>query len=139
MMEGEPIVEAGTAAARHGNAQKCALGFLLRLENSDAPRRALADDDPAFECGAALRHGKLLKMRGDRVSLCSDVRRIVKPYPADHCQRDAPLVVCRPMSHAAAPAPYACKPEESRGRLHAEAEAALRSPFQRDRDRIIHS
>src|SRR6185437_174426 len=35
-------------------------------------------------------------------------------------------------------APYACKPEESRGRLHAEPEATLRSPFQRDRDRIIH-
>ena len=41
------------------------------------------------------------------------------------------------MPHAALAA-YACKPEESRGRLHAEPEAALRSPFQRDRDRIIH-
>src|SRR6185437_1365553 len=39
----------------------------------------------------------------------------------------------------AALAPYACRPEESRGRLHPEAEAALRSPFQRDRDRVIHS
>ncbi|MEE8623410.1 MAG: deoxyguanosinetriphosphate triphosphohydrolase [Alphaproteobacteria bacterium] len=36
-------------------------------------------------------------------------------------------------------APYACKPEESRGRLFAEEESPLRSPFQRDRDRIIHS
>jgi dGTPase len=36
-------------------------------------------------------------------------------------------------------APYACKPEESRGRLHAEPESATRTPFQRDRDRIIHS
>jgi dGTPase len=35
-------------------------------------------------------------------------------------------------------APYACKPEESRGRLYPEPEAAVRSPFQRDRDRIIH-
>ena len=34
---------------------------------------------------------------------------------------------------------YACKPEESRGRLFAEEESPLRSPFQRDRDRIIHS
>jgi dGTPase len=41
------------------------------------------------------------------------------------------------MPHAAL-APYACKPEESRGRLHPEPESALRSPFQRDRDRIIH-
>jgi dGTPase len=36
-------------------------------------------------------------------------------------------------------APYASKPEESRGRLHPEAEHGVRSPFQRDRDRIIHS
>ncbi len=36
-------------------------------------------------------------------------------------------------------APYACHPGESRGRLHAEAESASRSCFQRDRDRVIHS
>jgi dGTPase len=36
-------------------------------------------------------------------------------------------------------APYACQPEESRGRLHPEALSTFRSPFQRDRDRIIHS
>ncbi|WP_339949466.1 deoxyguanosinetriphosphate triphosphohydrolase [uncultured Albimonas sp.] len=37
------------------------------------------------------------------------------------------------------PAPYACLPAASRGRLHAEPESAHRTPFQRDRDRIIHS
>ena len=36
-------------------------------------------------------------------------------------------------------APYAVQPAASRGRLHPEPEAALRSPWQRDRDRIIHS
>ena len=36
-------------------------------------------------------------------------------------------------------APYASKPEESRGRLYPEPEHSMRSPFQRDRDRIIHS
>ncbi|HEY2538788.1 MAG TPA: deoxyguanosinetriphosphate triphosphohydrolase [Stellaceae bacterium] len=36
-------------------------------------------------------------------------------------------------------APYASNPQQSRGRLHSEPEHALRSPFQRDRDRIIHS
>jgi len=36
-------------------------------------------------------------------------------------------------------APYASKPEESRGRLYPEPEHSIRSPFQRDRDRIIHS
>ncbi|HUZ71712.1 MAG TPA: deoxyguanosinetriphosphate triphosphohydrolase [Stellaceae bacterium] len=36
-------------------------------------------------------------------------------------------------------ATYACRPDASRGRLHAEPESPTRSPFQRDRDRIIHS
>ena len=36
-------------------------------------------------------------------------------------------------------APYASKPEETRGRLHPEPEHSMRSVFQRDRDRIIHS
>ncbi|MDR9427680.1 MAG: deoxyguanosinetriphosphate triphosphohydrolase [Salibaculum sp.] len=35
--------------------------------------------------------------------------------------------------------PFACDPGATRGRLHAEEESAHRSPFQRDRDRIIHS
>ncbi len=34
---------------------------------------------------------------------------------------------------------YACNPAETRGRLYPEGESAFRSPFQRDRDRIIHS
>ncbi|MEX3016029.1 deoxyguanosinetriphosphate triphosphohydrolase [Gymnodinialimonas hymeniacidonis] len=36
-------------------------------------------------------------------------------------------------------APFACDPMDTRGRLVAEEESAHRSPFQRDRDRIIHS
>src|SRR5688500_2682546 len=36
-------------------------------------------------------------------------------------------------------APYATLPWTSRGRLHRESESPTRSPFQRDRDRIIHS
>jgi dGTPase len=36
-------------------------------------------------------------------------------------------------------APYACQPDASRGRLHEERMSSFRSPFQRDRDRIIHS
>ncbi len=34
---------------------------------------------------------------------------------------------------------YACSPQGSRGRRFEEAESAFRSPFQRDRDRIIHA
>lgn len=36
-------------------------------------------------------------------------------------------------------APYACDPAASRGRLFPEPESPTRTPFQRDRDRIIHS
>ena len=36
-------------------------------------------------------------------------------------------------------APYATRPAASRGRLHPEPESPPRSPFQRDRDRVIHS
>ena len=36
-------------------------------------------------------------------------------------------------------APYASRPDKSRGRLFAEPESATRTAFQRDRDRIIHS
>ncbi len=36
-------------------------------------------------------------------------------------------------------APFACQPQASRGRLHQERMSSFRSPFQRDRDRIIHS
>jgi dGTPase len=43
------------------------------------------------------------------------------------------------MSTSAPLASYACRPEESRGRLHPEPESASRTVFQRDRDRIIHS
>ena len=36
-------------------------------------------------------------------------------------------------------AAYASDPTASRGRVHAEPQDPLRSPFQRDRDRVIHS
>ena len=36
-------------------------------------------------------------------------------------------------------APYAARPEQSRGRRHREAPPHGRSEYQRDRDRIIHS
>jgi len=35
--------------------------------------------------------------------------------------------------------PYACKASESRGRARPEERCSLRTPFQRDRDRIVHS
>ncbi len=36
-------------------------------------------------------------------------------------------------------APYACDPAHTRGRFHPQPESAMRTAFQRDRDRIIHS
>lgn len=35
--------------------------------------------------------------------------------------------------------PYACLPHQSRGRRYPESAAPTRTPFQRDRDRIVHS
>lgn len=40
---------------------------------------------------------------------------------------------------AVPPAPYACQPDHSRGRLVDEPPSATRTAFQRDRDRIIHA
>ena len=37
------------------------------------------------------------------------------------------------------PAPYSAGAVASRGRLEAETECTTRSPFQRDRDRVLHS
>ncbi len=45
----------------------------------------------------------------------------------------------KPIAFPAPLAPYAARADETRGRLHAEPESATRTPFQRDRDRIIHS
>ncbi len=36
-------------------------------------------------------------------------------------------------------AAYACRPDQSKGRIYKEEESATRTPFQRDRDRIIHT
>lgn len=36
-------------------------------------------------------------------------------------------------------AAYACRPDQSKGRLYPEDESKTRTPFQRDRDRIIHA
>ena len=35
--------------------------------------------------------------------------------------------------------PYALNPNDSKGRIFKESEHKLRSPYQRDRDRIVHS
>jgi dGTPase len=50
-------------------------------------------------------------------------------------KRAAPRLIPWP-SH---PAPFASLPAASRGRLHPEPDSALRTAFQRDRDRVIHS
>ena len=59
-------------------------------------------------------------------------------------QCNACLAACKtangaPMIAASPLAPFAADPEQSRGRLHHEPGSVHRTPFQRDRDRIIHS
>jgi len=48
-------------------------------------------------------------------------------------------MTAKPLCFPAPLAPYAAKAAETRGRLHAEPESATRTPFQRDRDRVVHS
>jgi dGTPase len=45
----------------------------------------------------------------------------------------------RPIETVSTPAPWAMRAEESRGRRYPEASHPYRSPYARDRDRIIHS
>jgi dGTPase len=54
-----------------------------------------------------------------------------EPGPADYGQS------LRPGERA--PARYAASGEPTRGRFHPEPECTTRSPFQRDRDRVLHS
>ncbi|MEM8986497.1 MAG: deoxyguanosinetriphosphate triphosphohydrolase [Pseudomonadota bacterium] len=44
-----------------------------------------------------------------------------------------------PLTFPAPLAPYAARSESTRGRLYSEEESAARTPFQRDRDRVIHA
>jgi dGTPase len=59
------------------------------------------------------------------------IRLKPEPGPADYGQN------LRPGERA--PARYAASGEPTRGRFHPEPECATRSPFQRDRDRVLHS
>lgn len=45
----------------------------------------------------------------------------------------------KPLAFPAPLAPYAARAEETRGRLFDEGESATRTPFQRDRDRVVHA
>jgi dGTPase len=45
----------------------------------------------------------------------------------------------KPMAFPAPLARFAARADETRGRLYKEDESALRTPFQRDRDRVIHA
>lgn len=48
-------------------------------------------------------------------------------------------ITAKPLPFPAPLAPWAAKAEATRGRLVDEAESATRTPFQRDRDRVVHA
>lgn len=50
-----------------------------------------------------------------------------------------PQALSVPLAFPAPLAPYASFAQKTRGRLYAEGESATRTPFQRDRDRVIHA
>ena len=54
-------------------------------------------------------------------------------------KRSPPTMAPASAPASARPAPYAAGAVPSRGRLDAEPECTTRSPFQRDRDRVLHS
>ena len=60
------------------------------------------------------------------------------PDPETPALDDASALAA-PRRRASEPALYASDPARSRGRRHPEAESATRTPFARDRDRIIHA
>ena len=73
-------------------------------------------------------------------SYMSAVGRPAKPGRRSHPVDDASaLIDAHPRRRASERAPYASDPARSRGRRHAEPESATRTPFARDRDRIIHA
>ncbi len=110
LVQDETVLEPAAPAGQHAHAQRRGL--------------ARGGDDLGNALGGAVAHGEGL----------AHSRNIGRPRPAlkgtggDATPR-------APMPHA----PYAVRPERSRGRLHPEPEAPTRSPWQRDRDRIIHS
>lgn len=50
-----------------------------------------------------------------------------------------PAAAAKPAYERPPRAPYATDPARSRGRLHDEPESSNRTPFERDRDRIVHA
>src|SRR5258708_2595710 len=58
---------------------------------------------------------------------------------APHLKQGGSRIVAEQLWRREALAAYATLPWQSRGRWHREPEGPSRSPFQRDRDRIIHS
>ena len=80
------------------------------------------------------------KREGRRIQSRQGGRRRDRPVePAANNQHPAADYGGRLAPGERLPAPYAAGGVASRGRLHAEPECSTRSPFQRDRDRVLHS
>jgi dGTPase len=116
----EPVLETAASPRQHGNAE-CGFGGLLRLL-----------DDFGDSGGGSIGDGKLF--HAGKIGACvAELKRFrqLKRKGAG-CIR---VAMFAPPPLAA----YAVSAATSRGRLHHEPEAETRSPWQRDRDRIIHS
>lgn len=60
--------------------------------------------------------------------------------PSTKTNKSADEIESADYNYCALPmAAYACRPDESKGRIYEEDNSATRTPFQRDRDRIIHA
>ena len=144
----ESVLEAGAAAGADRHAQP-ARPACPRAPRCPPPAAAARGVTRKLRQVGTIWHGALW-----RASPWPEDRR-PRPVANDRLGRAAlrrpgPLVTAhaarphgpqrRAPAHATrARAPWAVRPEPSRGRLHPEPGGDARSPFQRDRDRIIHS
>jgi dGTPase len=120
-VELEAILKPAASPRQHRDAQRCRLG----ANNLGNPLRRLVAHCKGRRCKGLIHADNI----GCITFGLKPPRRASFPWR---------IVVERAM--AVTPlAPYAVGPGGTRGRLHPEPESANRTPWQRDRDRIIHS
>ena len=139
----ELVLEARAAAALHADAQH-RRGGLAGDDLGDAPGGALGDGDRLAHGGivdlpARARFGVRWPAIPHLIHRVADT--LVKPGFADGSQRSkASRGRAGPASGLGAAAGGLRNPgRASAGRVHAEPACPMRTPFQRDRDRIVHA
>ncbi len=108
-----------------------------RDPSGDCPRTGLEQDVSAGKSSATISP----QLLNDRSSCDCEIRRAGYPdLMPELAGRVADAFEARIRAHEeSALSPLAVRSYETRGRLREEDECGIRTPFQRDRDRIVHS